>query len=300
VKPTQQPPTSPRLRLFDCFTFFNEFELLEVRLNELSPLVSYFVIAEAPITFQGKEKPLYFLENRQRFAKFADRIRHVVVNDMPVGSREADHWRREHHQRNALANAIADAAPDDYVMLSDVDEIPRASVVRSILDQNAGGPIIHLLELAMFRFFLNFREPKPWLRNGPRLTRRRYVNSFQALRNTRPPAADPINSFRRWLSASMQLARPIRRNVVHDAGWHFSSLGGAEAYAEKLRSFSHIEPERRTLPDNAMVGVAARRIGEALKQGPGKTVPVDGSFPAFIVDHVEQFQSLIYPAAGSR
>jgi beta-1,4-mannosyl-glycoprotein beta-1,4-N-acetylglucosaminyltransferase len=287
-------------RLFDCFTFFNEFELLEVRLNELAPLVSCFVIAEAPMTFQGHPKPLYFLENRSRFAKFADRICHVIVTGMPVGSREADHWRREHYQRNALARATADASPDDYVMLSDVDEIPRASAVRAILSENASGPIVHLLELEMFRFYLNFRQADSWLRNGPRLTRRRYVSSFQALRNTRPPDANPINSLWRWARASAQLACPIRRNVVHNAGWHFSSLGGVEAYAEKLRSFSHVLPERRALSDEAMLDVAANQISDALKQERGEIVSIDQSFPAFIVDNPEKFRPLVHPAIGGR
>jgi hypothetical protein len=71
-------------RIFDCFTFLNEFDLLEIRLHELAPVVDRFVIAESPVTFTGRPKPLHFLDNRARFAAFADKIIHIVVDDQPV------------------------------------------------------------------------------------------------------------------------------------------------------------------------------------------------------------------------
>jgi beta-1,4-mannosyl-glycoprotein beta-1,4-N-acetylglucosaminyltransferase len=284
-----------KTRLFDCFTFFNEFDLLEVRLNELAPVVSHFVIAESSVTFQGAPKPLYFQENRDRFAQFADRIRHVVVTDMPAGAREIDHWRREHHQRNALLRAIGDAGPNDYVMLSDVDEIPRAGAVRTITEAGLDGPVVHCFELAMFRFFINLREGTPWLRSSPRLTRRCYIRSLQALRNIKPPVGNPLHSGWRWLKGSLEMGMPIRRRVVHDGGWHFTSLGGAAAYAEKLRSFSHVEPERRASPASSMIEVAADRIEQALQDNRDQVVPIDDSFPSYIVSNPDRFRPFILP-----
>ena len=157
-------------RVFDCFTFFNELDLLEIRLNELSPVVDVFVVAEAPLTFQGDPKPLHFHANRRQFEKFADRIRHVVVGRMPEGKSRRDNWRREYHQRDALATAIGDAGPDDFVLLSDVDEIPRAASIRAAMEQEEQRPTVHCFELAMFSFFLNRRHDEPWSRSGPRMT----------------------------------------------------------------------------------------------------------------------------------
>jgi len=92
-------------RIFDCFTFLNEFDLLEIRLHELAQVVDRFVIAESPVTFTGRPKPLHFLDNRARFAAFADKIIHIVVDDQPVTDSA---WEREWHQRNALERGIAD------------------------------------------------------------------------------------------------------------------------------------------------------------------------------------------------
>ena len=67
-------------KVYDCFTFFNEFELLEIRLNELDSVVDKFVLVEASKTHQGKEKPLFYNENKDRFKKFQDKIIHVIVD----------------------------------------------------------------------------------------------------------------------------------------------------------------------------------------------------------------------------
>ena len=65
--------------IYDCFPFFNELDLLEIRLNELSGVVDRFVLSEAELTHNGDRKPLYFNEHKDRFAKFADKIIHIIV-----------------------------------------------------------------------------------------------------------------------------------------------------------------------------------------------------------------------------
>src|SRR3989344_1716902 len=83
-------------KIYDCFTFFNELDLLDLKLHELADHVDKFVIVESTVTFQGNPKPLYFQENKQRFAPFLDKIIHVVVSDTPT---EGSAWDREHYQR---------------------------------------------------------------------------------------------------------------------------------------------------------------------------------------------------------
>ena len=70
------------MTIFDTFTFYNELDLLELRLNILGDVVDYFVINEANITFTGKPKPLYYQENKERFKKWEDKIiHHVTIDD---------------------------------------------------------------------------------------------------------------------------------------------------------------------------------------------------------------------------
>jgi len=106
---------------------FNELDLLDIWLRELEQVVDRFVLVEAPVTFSGRPKPLYFADQIGRFARWRDRITHVVVDDMPTGP---DPWRRAQHQRNAILRGLNGAAPDDGVIVSDCDEIPSADAVR--------------------------------------------------------------------------------------------------------------------------------------------------------------------------
>lgn len=107
--------------IYDCFTFFNELELLEVRLHELSGVVDKFVLVEATQTFTGRPKPLYYAENRERFSRFHEQIIHVIVDDSPKSDNP---WTIEHFQRNCIARGLTQCRPDDWIMVSDADEIP--------------------------------------------------------------------------------------------------------------------------------------------------------------------------------
>ena len=100
----------PDPRIFDCFTFSNELDLLEFRLDLLSPVVDQFVIVEAPRTHSGLEKPLVFQENQRRFERHLDKITHVVVDDLP--SPIPDRWVPEQFQRQAIVRGLGDADPD--------------------------------------------------------------------------------------------------------------------------------------------------------------------------------------------
>lgn len=119
-------------RVFDCFPFFNELDVLEIRLTELDPLVDYFVIVEATLTHTGKPKPLYFDENRGRYNRFSRKIIHVVVDDLP--SEPSDHWGREISQRQAIMRGLELARPDDRIITSDCDEIPKPDMLRRALE----------------------------------------------------------------------------------------------------------------------------------------------------------------------
>src|SRR5258707_12585633 len=90
-------------KIFDCFLFSNELDLLELRLNELNAVVDFFVLVEATVSFRGIQKPLVFERNKDRFSNFLHKIIHVVVNDMPTGGEtEPERWVRETFQRQAI------------------------------------------------------------------------------------------------------------------------------------------------------------------------------------------------------
>lgn len=210
------------MTVYDCFTFFNELDLLEIRLEEMDRAVDVFVIAEAPVTFQGHPKPLHFAANRDRFRRFLPRIRHLVVEDMPSGGSP---WDREHHQRNALRRGLGDAAPGDTVLISDVDEILRPAAIAEARRRAA----FCFFAMELHLYFLD-REAGPWLK------------AYAAPADIIAVMASLDAPRRREAGYLGDIGLPAVGHVISDAGWHFTWTGGIDRMLEKLRSFSHDEP----------------------------------------------------------
>ena len=93
--------------VYDCFQFFNELDILKLRMHVLNDVVDKFVISEATVTFSGEKKPLYFQENREMFQEFEDKIIHKVVDDTPM---DTSAFMRDSHQKCAVARGLEGAA----------------------------------------------------------------------------------------------------------------------------------------------------------------------------------------------
>jgi beta-1,4-mannosyl-glycoprotein beta-1,4-N-acetylglucosaminyltransferase len=237
-----------RPKLFDCFTFFNELDMLEIRLAELYPLVDRFVLVEAVKTFQGEPKPLHFQENRERFKPWLDKIKHVVT-DFPDRIRlRPDHtpaWNREYYQRNQIARGLAGAEPHDLVMVSDVDEIIARDKLQGLLESGAYQGSGVCFYMPVYQFYMLYRHP--WIRwPGPRMVEFKTFTTGQKLRTlrfehetiwSRAGLGNARLRLRNWQRCGISV--PVR--IVEDAGWHFTSTGGFGAWKKKVDSFSHEE-----------------------------------------------------------
>ena len=121
------------MKIIDCFIFYNELDLLTYRFNLLNNIVDYFIIVESTHTFIGKEKKLFFNENKHLFENFRNKIIHIIVDDFPykyhnVNICNNDVWNNEYFQRNAISrgiNYIKDLSEYDLIIISDLDEIPH-------------------------------------------------------------------------------------------------------------------------------------------------------------------------------
>ena len=119
--------------IVDCFPFFNELDLLEIRLNELSSIVDLFVLTEGTLTFRANKKQLYFADNKSLFSKF--NIKHIVIDDYSRVN-IADPWALEEHQRQTGIYHVIDMklSQSDMVLVSDCDEISRAEAVNNVYE----------------------------------------------------------------------------------------------------------------------------------------------------------------------
>ena len=137
--------------IYDCFSYWDEDLLLDLRLNILNKFVDYFVIVEGNKTWQNNPKKLKF--NIDKFQKFKDKIIYVPVEDMPDGD---DPYKRENFQRDRIQKGLKEADSNDIVLISDLDEIPN-------LEQNnlkhIKNKILHVrskLELAHYYIYLHY------------------------------------------------------------------------------------------------------------------------------------------------
>lgn len=230
-------------RVYDCFTFFNELDILELRLNELSDLVDRFVLVEATVTHMGQPKPLYYAENKARFAAFHDRITHIVLDNMPDASVEKNPWVREIAQRDAILRGLTDARPNDRIIVSDLDEIPKPAALRAALE-------LPWLEWRLIGFWcvnyllrLNLRHDYDH-RLGPRLicygnmkspNHLRVVPMRVSKRAWAKPIASPLASWR----VLRKFGRPLWPTIVWDGAWHFTCIGSFETWKYKTSNAAH-------------------------------------------------------------
>ncbi len=207
--------------IVDCFCFYNELDLLELRLNELNDIVDYFVLVESVKTQSLLPKPLYFSENKERYARFLHKIIHIVIEDCPSNN-EGNLWKMENFQRTEgykMGLSQLDIKNTDIILASDMDEIPRAEAIRYVLNSNMLNRVeCCVFDLNFYAYFMNLKAAhRNWVGGS-------IVNAPFFLKNN--PHYFTNNRER--------LPR------VNNGGWHFSWLGGAEKVYEK--SFACIEP----------------------------------------------------------
>ncbi|MGP8217139.1 MAG: hypothetical protein ACLQQ4_16335 [Bacteroidia bacterium] len=284
--------------IYDCFTFFNELDILEIRLNILNDVVDKFVLVEATRTHQGKEKPLFFTENKERYRKFLDKIIHVVVDTYPSSDKDYS-WTLERHQREMIAEGLKNCASDDIIMVSDADEIPDPEQVKLY----AGKRGVKVFYQRMYYYFINCRNTSiddKYRWQGTVMCRINDNLSPQEMRNLSIIYAGKYSDrFRARLYSEVRLLmwqlKNLKRAVpVYKGGWHFSYLGGVKMIINKLEAFAHAEYNSAEYKDPA-------KIEQALKEGKdifgrGYTyqfVPLDNAFPQYILNNREKYRELI-------
>jgi hypothetical protein len=207
------------VKVYDCILFNGEWDLLDLRLNLLNSVVDYFVITESIHTFMGKPKKLRFDFEDPRIDAFKSKIRYNIVADMP----NQEVWANERWQRNSCTRALWDAEPEDLILISDCDELPRAESVHDAKhnkDYNLYGFVTTWYYCFMNNIGVNGHHPEISV-VGVR---------FKELNGQTP------DEFR-WNIRGMKY--PV--GVYTTPGWHFSYLMTKEQIIEKIQNFSHQE-----------------------------------------------------------
>ena len=261
------------MRIIDAFIFFNEIELLKIRLELLYRHVDEFVICEANSTFSGQRKPYTFLEREQEFSPWRDKITFLAYQPELTGldftrpttfDGSSAPWQIERGQRNHLASCLACAKDEDILILSDVDEIwtpELASWLKAYPMQMKAGR----LGMQFHYFFMNCRGIGP-------------ANSLWTY-----SLFAQVGLLRAQPHTLHDLRVDAQLPVTSDAGWHFSYLGGAEAVIRKIESFSHQELNTQEIKN-------FERISNCLRLG---LDPFDRADHAWAFFHVDSYPATL-------
>lgn len=276
------------MKIYDCFPFYNELDLLEIRLNTLYDKVDHFVLVEANTTYTSRPKPFYFEENLNRYSKFLDKIIHVKVEDMP-GNQDA--WVNDRFQRDQIFRGIKDASPDDLIMVSDLDEIIRPEAVDYMRDSPMS---LFAIRMTLHNFKFNYMKQipdrySPWAMAG----RRQLFNHLMpdAFRQVRFQFFDKSYQFKN-----------DGCEVIEHGGWHFGYMGDKNWLLDKAQSFAHTEVDTPEFlaqidPD---ASIEKRTSWKQDSNDKYEVVDLDDYFPAYILNNRDRFKKFILEDSGKK
>ena len=278
--------------VIDCIPFFNELDILKLRLHILDPLVDRFVIEEATHTFSGLPKDLCFEKNREMFEEFLPKITHLVVDNSPE---EISTHERDKFQKNALAKALTDASDEDVLILSDVDEIPNPAVLQELVKRFDPDKIYHLAQ-RNFYCYLNMEEISGNLLSitgeFPGVERRMWLGTKVFAKKNIPESG--IIDLR---EISPEDPRSVR---IADGGWHFGYMGSchetdvSRRVGTKVVAAAHQEYNT----EDVLAEVKDRLIlGEDIfgRNAVFQWAVVDESYPQYLLEHKSEYDYLIMP-----
>lgn len=279
--------------IYDCIPFFNELDILKLRMHILAPYVDKFVIEEATVTFSGEPKPMFFAENRALFAEFEDKILYVAVDNSP--SRGATTHERDNFQKNQLIRALKDCKPEDIIILSDLDEIPNPEALIKVIKNFDSSKIYHFAQ-RMFYCFLNMEEVSGSLLSitgeFPGVSRKQWLGTkVCSFKNLPEEGIIYLREVSPLDSVSVRVA---------EGGWHFGYMGGtgekdvSKRISEKVQAAAHQEYNSSRYLTEA---VDRLLCGEDIfgRNAEFIRVEIDESYPKYLREHLEEYSYLIAP-----
>lgn len=284
-------------KIYDCFIFFNELDLLELRLNILDPYVDYFVICEASVTHSGSPKSFIFDENKERYSKFLHKIIHLKISDIPndfsnlstpdstpdgkcvndihnfinrtnlFDKENINHYSygRDFFQKESLRRGLIDCDDNDIIILSDCDEIPNPEIIEGV-DSFINDEMFYTFNQTTYYYYLNLLKEYNW--KGSRMGLYKNLKDY-----------------------SFNELRAQSNSDIPNGGWHFSFMGGSESVKTKIQSYSHQEMNNphiiNNIDNNVLNGV------DPFFRGHLQTVEIDSTYPKYLLDNLDKYKHMI-------
>ena len=268
------------MKIYDCFQFFNEENILDLRLNILDKHVDFFVIVESTTDHQGNEKKLNFDINK--YKKFQKKIIYIVVEDTLDAIKKPHLGQNslvERHQRNSIMKGLKNCSDDDLVIISDVDEIPDLNKLNLFNQKKRYAVFLQ----KKFDYKLNLLNETEGDWHGSKICLKKDLRSPQWLRDLKFKK----NPF--W-----RIDKIKNLQIINDGGWHFSYLQSPDDILKKIVSFSHGERNVPTFANQKNIEEKIKMQKNIFDLGFSyRKIDIDHTFPKYIIENKEKLKEWI-------
>jgi beta-1,4-mannosyl-glycoprotein beta-1,4-N-acetylglucosaminyltransferase len=269
------------MKIFDCFSYWDEDLLLDIRLNTLDQYVDYFVIVEGNKTWQNNYKKLRF--DIKNFPKFKSKIIYIPVVDMPDGDNP---YVRENFQRNCILKGLTNAADEDLILVSDLDEIPNLEQINKFKPEMR----FAVFKQKHFYYKINLQSQTNPFWYGSRICVKKYLKSPQWLRDLK---------FKKrpfWRIDKLRL-----NNILDLGGWHFCNLKSPEELLYKYKNLCETNDPyvfKEKIDEKYLdIDEIKKKIntGKDLigRDESYEKIELDESFPKYILDNLHNYKNWI-------
>ena len=271
------------MKIIDCFNYFDEDQILKLRLNILNDYVDQFVIVEAKEDHQGNKKKLNF--KISNFRKFSKKINYIVQNKIEIDKNliikknwAIDHL-RDQSQRNYIINGIKNANDDDWIIISDIDEIANS---RSLyLFKSINKFAFFKQKFFYYKFNLLNKTTPFWF--GSRICVKKYLKSPQWLRNFKIKKRSILNKLGFF-----------NYQIIDNGGWHFSFIKNPEQIIKKIESFAHTELNLLEFKNKKKILQKIRDKKDLFNRNIFyKKIKLDNSFPDYLLHNKDLYKKWI-------
>lgn len=281
-------------KIYDCFNFFNELDILELRLNILYEYVDKFIIVESSVTHSGEHKPFYFEENKSRFDKFIDKIEVVKILDTPINfvnlplsddivvneiykhietqkirfnRHTQPDYGRDFYQKECVKRGLINCSDNDIIIISDADEIPNPDLLLNLKELDLENKI-YSLNQPTYYYYLNLLKQTDW-----------YGSKIGLFKNVKDLSFNEIRG------------NESITNKISNGGWHFSFQGGKEMIKNKLISYS-----ARDMVNNHVLLNLDNNIENNIDpffRSELMLVNIDENYPKYLLENIKDFVHMI-------
>ena len=296
------------MKIYDGFLFFNELDLLEIRLNVLNSVVDKFILVESSVTHQGEPKPFIFEENKNRYSKFLNKITHIKITNTPddfsnlsqgtdkffneiydyiskttlfdVYNKNHLGYGRDFFQKECIKLGTTECKDDDIIIHSDVDEIPNPEILNR-LNEFFEPEKFYTFNQTHYCYYLN-------------------MICYSHIDNSRGNYLSEIDS--NWKGSRMGSYKKIKNysfnelraqdNInIMEGGWHFSFMGGIDKVKTKIKSYSHQEQNNSSILNSIEKYINSN--ADIIHEGKLIKTKIDETFPEYIINNINKYEHMI-------